>query len=106
MTIFALVEFNVKENKLNEFLDFTRQVLPDTRNYEGCVYLKSTVSLDGQKVVLIEEQETKEHHEKYLKWRPKISFNQMVKEMVIKDLNKAKIEKNIISYKLTNNVKK
>ena len=43
---------------------------------------------------------------KTLKWRPKISFNQMVKEMVIKDLNKAKIEKNIISYKLTNNVKK
>ena len=69
MTIFALVEFKVKENKLNEFLDFTKQVLPDTRNYEGCVYLKSTVSLDGQKVVLIEEWETKEHHEKYLKWR-------------------------------------
>ena len=55
MTIFALVEFKDKENKLNEFLDFTKQVLPDTRNYEGCVYLKSTVSLDGQKVVLIEE---------------------------------------------------
>jgi quinol monooxygenase YgiN len=69
MTIFALVEFKVKENKLNEFLDFTKQVLPDTRNYEGCLYLKSTVSLDGQKVVLIEEWETKEHHEKYLKWR-------------------------------------
>ena len=69
MTIFALVEFKVKENKLNEFLDFTKQVLPDTRNYEGCVYLKSTVSWDGQIVVLIEEWETKEHHEKYLKWR-------------------------------------
>ena len=25
--------------------------------------------MDGQKVVLIEEWETKEHHEKYLKWR-------------------------------------
>ena len=81
MTIFALVEFKDKENKLNEFLDFTKQVLPDTRNYEGCVYLKSTVSLDGQKVVLIEEWQTKEHHEKYLKWRPK--FNNL--SLILKD---------------------
>ena len=40
-----------------------------------------------------------------LKWEPKISFNQMVKEMIKKDFNKAKLEKNIILYKSNNNAK-
>ena len=40
-----------------------------------------------------------------LKWEPKISFNQMVKEMIKKDFNKAKLEKNIILYKSNSNAK-
>ena len=39
---------------------------------------------------------------KILKWKPKISFNQMVKEMVIKDFENAKLEVNIKNYKYNN----
>ena len=42
---------------------------------------------------------------KILKWKPKISFNQMVKEMVTKDLQKAQLEENINLFKSNNNVK-
>ena len=42
---------------------------------------------------------------KMLKWRPKISFNEMVKEMVNKDLQKAKLEVNTRSYKFSYNAK-
>ena len=40
---------------------------------------------------------------KILKWKPKISFNQMVKEMVAEDFKKVQIENNITSYKLNYN---
>ncbi len=40
---------------------------------------------------------------KILKWKPKISFNQMVKEMVAEDFKKVQIENNIKSYKLNYN---
>ncbi len=42
---------------------------------------------------------------KILKWKPKISFNQMVKEMVTEDFKKVQIENNIKSYKLNYNDK-
>ena len=38
-----------------------------------------------------------------LKWKPKITFNQMVKEMVAEDFKKVQIENNIKSYKLNYN---
>ena len=39
-----------------------------------------------------------------LNWKPKTSFNQMVKEMVTNDLHKAKLEANISSHKSNSNV--
>ena len=42
---------------------------------------------------------------KILKWKPITSFNQMVKEMVIKDLHKAKLEEKIRKYKFPTDVK-
>ena len=40
--------------------------------------------------------------EKILGWKAKISFEEMVQEMVLKDFEKAELEKNINSYKSTN----
>ena len=40
--------------------------------------------------------------EKILGWKAKISFEEMVQEMVLKDLEKAELEKNINLYKSTN----
>ena len=42
---------------------------------------------------------------KILKWKPKTSFNEMVKEMVNKDLQKAQLEENIKSFKSNYNAK-
>ena len=42
---------------------------------------------------------------KELGWEVSISFDDMVKEMAIKDLEKAKLEKNINLIKINNNVK-
>tara|TARA_Y100000389_G_scaffold190921_1_gene216359 strand:- start:11 stop:1093 length:1083 start_codon:yes stop_codon:yes gene_type:complete len=42
---------------------------------------------------------------KILNWKPKTSFNQMVKEMVTNDLHKARLEENLNLYKSKSNVK-
>ena len=42
--------------------------------------------------------------QKILKWKPK-TFNEMVKEMVNKDLQKAQLEENIKSFKSNYNAK-
>ncbi len=43
---------------------------------------------------------------KILNWKPKISFDQLVKEMVTYDLQKAKLEEEISLFKSKNNVKR
>jgi GDPmannose 4,6-dehydratase len=42
---------------------------------------------------------------KVLNWKPKTSFNQMVKEMVKNDLQKARLEANLNLYNSNSNVK-
>ena len=42
---------------------------------------------------------------KILKWKPKTSFNQMIKEMIIKDLHQAKLEEKIHKHKYSTDVK-
>ena len=38
MTVMVLLDFNVKEGKLEEFLSVLEQTLPDTRAYAGCIF--------------------------------------------------------------------
>ena len=43
MTIMVLLDFDIKEGKLDEFLKILEETLPDTRSYNGCLFLKTCV---------------------------------------------------------------
>ena len=69
MTIMVLLDFDIKEGKLDEFLKILEETLPDTRSYNGCLFLKTCVYEDQNKICLVEEWETKKHQEEYFAWR-------------------------------------
>ena len=39
----VLLDFDIKEDKLDEFLKILEETLPDTRSYNGCLFLKTCV---------------------------------------------------------------
>lgn len=68
MSVLVTIEAAVKDRKA--FDDFAKRILSDTRAFEGCRGL--TVHYDEQapeKVLLVEQWESRADHEKYLAWR-------------------------------------
>ncbi|MEC7961373.1 MAG: hypothetical protein VX163_02950, partial [Pseudomonadota bacterium] len=49
--------------------DYLRDILVDTRAYEGCIRLDTYHEMENSKVLLIEEWEKIENQESYMQWR-------------------------------------
>ena len=69
MSVLVNLEIPVKEGKLEEFLDYLREILVDTRAYEGCISLNTYHETGTSTVLLIEEWERMENQESYMQWR-------------------------------------
>ena len=87
MTVMVLLDFEVKEGKLEEFLEILQGVLPDTKAYDGCLFLKSCVYENQNKVCLIQEWETKKHQESYFAWRVNTGLPKKIEPFVMNVTN-------------------
>ncbi len=70
MATLALVELNVKPDSRSTLLTILETLLPETRDYEGCIKLECHVNEENDsEFVLVEYWESTEHHQKYAAWR-------------------------------------
>lgn len=70
MTCQVIFEFRVKEACIEKLARWLREILPDTRGYEGCLTLSVTQNQDEPtSFAVIEQWETRAQYEKYLQWR-------------------------------------
>jgi quinol monooxygenase YgiN len=57
--------------------------LPETRTFDGCVSVETYVYADNpDTIVLIEEWESKGHHERYLTWRIETGLIEMLEPLL------------------------
>lgn len=70
MSVVVLLEAPVKPEEVSRMKAFLAEVLPSTREYDGCeamdVYFNTDVA---NNMVVIEHWESRQKHEKYLGWR-------------------------------------
>ena len=70
MAVTVLLEAQTQDGQADGLLDFLKQILPDTRNYEGYIDINVIQDQDNPNtIILVEKWETKSHYEKYLQWR-------------------------------------
>lgn len=70
MSVTVIAEFPVKEEKVEELKGLIKQVLPDTRAYDGCQGVDVKQDQDNKgTLVLLETWATRGQYEKYLAWR-------------------------------------
>ncbi len=70
MTCQVILEFRIKQDYMEKFQPWVREILPDTRGYDGCVSISVTQNQDDTAAIAIVEQwNTRQHYEKYLQWR-------------------------------------
>ncbi|TDF34923.1 hypothetical protein EYS14_21315 [Alteromonadaceae bacterium M269] len=70
MTIITKFELRPKDKTGNSLTEFLTQILPATREYEGCQGAQFGLSeSENKSILLLEEWRTKETFEDYIQWR-------------------------------------
>ena len=65
-----LLEFRIKDGCHERLKEHFKRILPDTRDFDGCINLYMIRDLDDpSKVIVVEMWDTKEQYERYLQWR-------------------------------------
>ncbi|MEW5703536.1 MAG: antibiotic biosynthesis monooxygenase [Pseudomonadota bacterium] len=70
MPTIALVSFPLDEKKAEEYKAAIKSILPETAAFKGAQKIVMLVDKDQPAdVVVYEEWDSREHHQKYLAWR-------------------------------------
>lgn len=70
MSTLVLLEGQVQSDKIADMRSYLAQILPDTRSYDGCQGIDAQFNMDDPgNMILVEQWESRGHHEKYLQWR-------------------------------------
>jgi quinol monooxygenase YgiN len=70
MAIPILLSGKAKDGKISELLSLFKEILPETRSYEGCISLDMLVDEDIEgDFTLNEVWESRDHYQTYFNWR-------------------------------------
>ena len=69
MSVMVTVEFNLKPEAAEGFLETMKGTLPDTRAFKGCQDVKSYFENDTHSLLLMELWDSAADQQAYLKWR-------------------------------------
>ena len=66
----VILEIRVKDGCYDQARDFFREMLPDTRSYDGCITIHMVRDQDDpQRLMVVEQWETREKYDAYFAWR-------------------------------------
>ena len=83
MSIMLIIEAKVKPEKIADIKPFFAEILPDTRNFEGCEQINICFGeQDPHKMVFVEKWKAKENYEKYHHWRAETGTLQKLREFL------------------------
>ena len=82
MSVLVNLEIPVKEERIEDFFNYLRDILVDTRAYEGCIRLETYHDMENSKVLLIEEWEKIENQESYMQWRTETGLVEALEEFL------------------------
>lgn len=70
MAVTVILEVKANQGTGNDLVSVFKQLLPDTRKYDGIIDIVLIQDQDDSDVLIAYERwETREHYEKYLAWR-------------------------------------
>lgn len=70
MSVRVILELHIKPEATEQMKAGFKDILPDTRSFEGCEEITVLQSQeDGNMLLVLEQWATRENYEAYLKWR-------------------------------------
>ncbi|MEM7193822.1 MAG: antibiotic biosynthesis monooxygenase [Pseudomonadota bacterium] len=79
----VILDLSVKEERIDEFISMMKQILPETRAYEGCHEFNIWIDqMNEGRVLLNEIWDSQEKHQAYLGWREETGVLQKLIDML------------------------
>ena len=70
MNLLVNLQLKVKPGQVPDLLETFKEILPGTRAYEGCRWVRLVTNVEGENILeAVSQWDSKEHYEAYLKWR-------------------------------------
>ena len=70
MSVTVFLELQSKPESRDELKATFKNILPETRSFEGCLHVEVKENQEDLcNLVLIEKWDSRQHHEKYFEWR-------------------------------------
>ena len=70
MSILVNLQLKAKQGQVPNLLETFKELLPGTRAYEGCHWVKLTTNIEDENVLeVVSQWDSKEHYDTYIKWR-------------------------------------
>ena len=69
MGTLVFVDLKPKASDVDTMINYLKEVIPDTRSFEGNQDINVYHEKDGDRVVMVEHWDSQGHYEKYLAWR-------------------------------------
>lgn len=88
MAVNVILEVKAKPEKVDELKQVLKTILPDTREYQGCMGVKVLLNQDEPlNIVLLENWESRQDYESYLAWRSETGALQKLAELLSQEPN-------------------
>jgi quinol monooxygenase YgiN len=79
MSVYVLIDTQVKPEALEQVKAALKAALPDTRAFDGCRGVNCYANAeDPNNLIIVDEWETRQHHAKYAAWREETGFNEQM----------------------------
>jgi len=89
MSIRALVSGKTQQGRMDELVTLLEELFPSTRTFEGCISIALLIDVDQpDHWTLLEEWESKDHHERYFSWRTESGTLEHFMELMDGELTK------------------
>ena len=87
MSVLVLGEVHVAPERLDEFRTYLREILPDSRAYDGfdTIELYEDTEEEGS-IIFVEYFESRAHQEKYIAWRTETGVMEKLGAMFVGDV--------------------
>jgi len=81
MSISLLATFKGKDDTYEKLKEAFKNALNETKNYEGSQYVGACLDDKDKTIILYEVWDSKDHQEKYIKWREDTGVLKTIGEM-------------------------
>jgi quinol monooxygenase YgiN len=83
MSVLVIVEAQIKSGELPNMKSYLKELLPDTRKFEGCKSLDVYSNTeDYNNIVFVEEWVSPSHYKKYHAWRTETGAIENIRSMI------------------------